>query len=219
MKKPLKKTAASNRATRKPVLKSAAKSSLSSPSSLSPSPSHKSNAHTKSAAKAHAARCAVLTVSDSRSVKTDSGGALAVKLLTSAGHRVTDRNILPDDIEKIWGRVAALANSGLYDLILLTGGTGLSARDVTPEAVRPLFDKELPGFGELFRQLSYRDIGAAAFFSRAMAGIVKRSLVVCLPGSPAAVELALRELVLSELGHLIFELGKHGSAVGISLPQ
>ena len=209
MKKPLKKAPAPTRATRRTVLKTAQRSP----------PQRPAHAHAKPASKVQAARCAVLTVSDSRTVKDDSGGALAAQLLTGAGHVVTDRNILPDDIEKIWGRVAALANTGLYDLILLTGGTGVSARDVTPEAVRPLFDKELPGFGELFRQLSHRDIGAAAFFSRAAAGIIKRSLVVCLPGSPAAVGLALRELLLPELGHLVYELGKHGPAAGISIPE
>ena len=209
MNKSSKKALPPSLATRKPVRKTAQTRPLKRPAHV----------HARPAAKAHTARCAVLTISDSRTVKDDSGGALAVQLLTGAGHAVTERNILPDDIEKIWGRVAALANTGLYDLVLLTGGTGVSARDVTPEAVRPLFDKELPGFGELFRQLSYREIGAAAFFSRTVAGVVKRSLVVCLPGSPAAVGLALRELLLPELGHLVFELSKHGPAAGISIPE
>lgn len=204
MKKPKKKAAAKPRASLKPAAMAVIMDK---------------HAHARHAAQASAARCAVLTVSDSRTVKNDSGGALAVRLLTAAGHSVTDLNILPDDVEKIWGRVASLSNTGLYDLILLTGGTGVSARDVTPEAVRPLFDKELPGFGELFRRLSHRDIGAAAFFSRALAGIVKRSLVVCLPGSPAAIELALRELLLPELGHLVYELGKNGPAAGLSIPE
>lgn len=165
--------------------------------------------HAHATAGRRSASCAVVTVSDTRTAADDHGGALACRLLEAAGHQIAHREIIPDDLERIWARAAKLLNSGAFDLLLITGGTGVSARDITPEAVRPLIDKELVGFGELFRQLSFAEIGPAAFFSRAFAGVSGRALIVALPGSPAAVGLALEKLLLPELSHLAFELRKH----------
>lgn len=180
-----------------------------SPAKKTAAPAHP---HARDGARERRALCAVLTVSDSRTPATDAGGDLAARLLEKNGHTVAHREIVPDDMERIWGRAARLVNGGAHDLILLTGGTGASHRDVTPEAIRPLIEKELPGFGELFRLLSHAEIGTAAFFSRALAGVCGRALVVALPGSPAAVELGLTKLLLPELGHLVFELRKHAPA-------
>jgi len=149
--------------------------------------------------------CAVITVSDTRTLETDSGGALLVRLLEGDGHRVVSRAIVPDEVEAIRSAVAdGLAAAGCR-AVLLTGGTGVAPRDVTPEAVRPLLDRELPGFGELFRMLSYDEIGAAAMLSRALAGLVGDQVVVALPGSRGAIRTALEKLLLPELGHLAGE--------------
>lgn len=148
--------------------------------------------------------CAVITVSDTRSLETDAGGDLLVRLIESAGHRVVFREIVADDAAEI--RTAALrALAGDCRAVLLTGGTGIAPRDVTPEALRPLLDRELPGFGELFRVLSYQEIGAAALLSRALAGLRGGKLLFALPGSRGAIRTALEKLVLPELGHLAGE--------------
>jgi molybdenum cofactor biosynthesis protein B len=172
-------------------------------------PAHAHHPHHDHSGAGASARCAVITVSDSRDAGTDRSGDAAEQLLATAGHAVRHREIIPDDLEKIWSRAGVLAYGGSFDLILLTGGTGVSRRDVTPEAIRPLLDKELPGFGELFRRLSHEEIGAAAALSRALAGIVNGRLLVALPGSPAAVRLGLEKILLPELGHFLFELRKH----------
>lgn len=170
---------------------------------------HAHHPHHEHAGDGTVARCAVITVSDSRDAGSDRSGDVAHSLLTRYGHAVNHREIIPDDLERIWSRAGVLAYSGRFDLILLTGGTGVSRRDVTPEAVRPLLDKELPGFGELFRRLSHEEIGTAAALSRAVAGIVNGRLLVALPGSPAAVTLGLEKILLPELAHFLFELRKH----------
>lgn len=146
---------------------------------------------------------AVLTVSDSRTEANDSGGRRLRELAEGAGHRIVSAAIVRDELAAIRGAVeAALAAEGV-DLILLTGGTGVSPRDVTVEAVRPLFEKEIPGFGELFRALSFAEIGSAAMLSRATAGIACGRVLFLLPGSPAALDLAMNRLVLSEARHLL----------------
>jgi molybdenum cofactor biosynthesis protein B len=172
-------------------------------------PAHAHHPHHDHSGKGASARCAVVTVSDSRDTGSDGSGDAAQALLAAGGHAVLHREIIPDDLEKIWSRAGVLAYGGQFDLILLTGGTGVSRRDVTPEAIRPLFEKELPGFGELFRRLSHEEIGTAAALSRALAGIVNGRLLVALPGSPAAVTLGLEKILLPELGHFLFELRKH----------
>jgi molybdenum cofactor biosynthesis protein B len=150
----------------------------------------------------------VITVSDTRTAETDSGGDLLAELLAAAGHPLVSREIVRDDAAQIRAAVErALANPGC-GAALLTGGTGASPRDVTPEAVRPLLERELPGFGELFRVLSYQEIGAAAMLSRAQMGLHAGRVVVSLPGSPNACRLALERLLLPELGHLVREASR-----------
>lgn len=142
---------------------------------------------------------AVLTVSDTRDLASDTSGALLEHGLTEAGHHSFDRVVVTDDGEKIRQQVLAWAQEGEPAVILVTGGTGITARDVTPEAIEPLYDKTLPGFGELFRWLSYEDIGAATIQSRASAGVVQGTLVFLLPGSTGACALALEKILLPQL--------------------
>jgi molybdenum cofactor biosynthesis protein B len=151
-------------------------------------------------------RVAVLTVSDTRNPATNTGGRLALTLCREAGFAVLDEGIVPDDRARIAERVRALVSEKRADVVLLTGGTGISARDVTVEAVTPLCDKILPGYGEMFRALSYAEIGAAAILSRAMAGTVGAVALFTLPGSTAGVRLALEKLILPELGHVLSQL-------------
>ncbi len=150
----------------------------------------------------------MITVSDTRTLETDTGGARVEELLIAAGHRVVGRSVVPDDAGAIAGALgAALAREGL-DAVILTGGTGVAPRDVTPEAVEPLLDRIVPGFGELFRMLSYQEIGSAAVLSRALAGLAGGRVVFVLPGSRGAVQLAMDKLVVPELGHLLGEARK-----------
>jgi molybdopterin adenylyltransferase len=152
--------------------------------------------------------CAVITVSDTRRGKADQGGALVASLVEQAGHRVLPRAWVKDEpVEIRRAAAAALANREV-DCVILTGGTGLSPRDNTPDALATLIEKPLPGFGELFRVFSFEQVGPAAWFSRASAGVAKGRLVVTLPGSTAAVELALRQLLLPELVHAMRGLGR-----------
>jgi len=150
-------------------------------------------------------RCAVVTVSDTRSPQTDRGGDLLVELLTAAGNSVVTRELVPDEPVAVRGCVSSAAERDDVDAILLTGGTGISRRDRTFETVSGLLTRTLPGYGELFRQLSFAEIGAAAMLSRAVGGLIDTTVVLTMPGSPAAVRLALARLVLPELGHLVRE--------------
>jgi molybdenum cofactor biosynthesis protein B len=151
-------------------------------------------------------RCGVITVSDTRTLETDVGGQTIVELLTAAGHTVAERTILPDDPELLATNVVQLVvRADAVDCLLVTGGTGISARDQTTEAVSGLLTKTLPGFGELFRWLSYQEIGPAAMLSRAIGGIRNRTVIFTMPGSPAGVRLAMEKLILPELGHLVRE--------------
>jgi len=156
-------------------------------------------------------RCFVLTVSDTRTEDTDTGGRAIVDLLLSAGHAVVGRAIVKDDPALLRNAVmlqlATSADTG-PQVIITTGGTGITARDTTYEAVVELLDKRLDGFGELFRMLSYEQIGAAAMMSRACAGLVGQRIIVSLPGAEAAVRLAMEKLVLPELGHLVQQASK-----------
>ena len=151
---------------------------------------------------------ALITVSDTRAMADDSSGALAKELLAKAGHLVRDYRIVRDEPSEV--RAAVLELAGRQDIraVVLTGGTGLSPRDRTVEAVGPLFDLRLDGFGELFRYLSFQEIGSPAMLSRAVAGVVGKTVVFALPGSPAAVRLALDRLILPELGHILAQLDK-----------
>jgi molybdenum cofactor biosynthesis protein B len=148
-------------------------------------------------------RCFVLTISDSRTETSDTSGDAIVELLTAAGHQVAGRRIVHDDPAKVRG---ALRSQGDVDAIITTGGTGITIRDSTYEAISALLDKRLDGFGELFRMLSYGEIGAAAMMSRACAGTIGRTAVFSLPGSEHAVRLAMTKLILPEIGHVVREL-------------
>lgn len=150
-------------------------------------------------------RCAVITVSDTRTPDTDESGRAIVGLLRAAGHEVASADIVPDELELIRARLAALSGDGAADAILITGGTGLAERDRTYETIAGMLTKALPGYGELFRSLSYQQIGAAAMLSRATGGLIGRTVVLSMPGSPAGVELAMHKLILPELAHLVRE--------------
>ncbi|HEY4312248.1 MAG TPA: MogA/MoaB family molybdenum cofactor biosynthesis protein [Pirellulales bacterium] len=152
-----------------------------------------------------ALRCAVITVSDTRTQETDTGGQLVVDRLQAAGHQVQARDIIPDAPERMAGLVDELCSHDDIDAILLTGGTGISSRDQTYETISRLLTKPLPGYGELFRMLSYQEIGAAGMLSRAVGGVIGRVVVLTMPGSPAGVRLAMDKLILPELGHLVRE--------------
>jgi molybdopterin adenylyltransferase len=153
-------------------------------------------------------RCAVVTVSDTRTLENDRGGQLLVESLTAAGHTVARREIVPDDSGCIRALVEELADATALDAILITGGTGIAERDQTFETVSGLLTKTLPGYGELFRMLSYEDIGPAAMLSRTIGGVVGQVVVLTMPGSPAAVGLALDKLILPELAHVVYEARK-----------
>lgn len=160
--------------------------------------------HRKQAA-GQSARCAVLTISDTRTAETDKGGALVRDHLTSAGHAVAHITIVPDEAAAIEGALRQWIDAGDLDIIITTGGTGIARRDTTIEVVERLLDKKLEGFGELFRMLSYEDVGAAAMLSRAVAGLAGETLLFALPGSTGAVKLAMEKLIVPELPHLVWE--------------
>jgi molybdenum cofactor biosynthesis protein B len=144
----------------------------------------------------------VVTVSDTRTSATDISGGLIERLTREAGHEVTGPVIVPDEPARIRSLVEQGVAEG-FEAILLTGGTGVSPRDRTPEALEPLFTLQLPGFGELFRYLSHAQIGPACMLSRAIGGLVGKTVVLAMPGSRAAVELAMAQIILPELPHLV----------------
>lgn len=153
---------------------------------------------------------AILTVSDTRDQKTDASGKLIQELALEKKLEIAAYEIVIDDAAEIRRTVCRLLDSSAIDAVITTGGTGIAKRDVTFEAIAPLFDKELPGFGELFRFLSYtEEIGSKALLSRAAAGTVGHKALFILPGSRGAVRLAMEKLILPEIRHVIFELTKH----------
>jgi molybdenum cofactor biosynthesis protein B len=166
----------------------------------SPAASHRSHAPTQVA-------CFIVTCSDSRAAADDVSGRALREGLEAAGHTLVGQTVVPDEPEAIRAAISRGRESGAR-AVLITGGTGITRRDQTVEAVRPLLDKEVPGFGELFRMLSFQEIGSAAWLSRALAGTVHETLVFVLPGSPNAVRLALERLILPELGHAVRELSR-----------
>lgn len=154
-----------------------------------------------------ALRCAVLTVTDTRTVENDESGAAIKRLVEAAGHVTADYALLPNNEARVRGHVKGLIVRNDIDVVLITGGTGLGSKDRTVEAVRSVIEKELPGFGELFRVVSFQEqVGTAAILSRAVAGSANGKLIVSMPGSKAAVELALTRILLPELRHAIREL-------------
>ncbi len=144
-------------------------------------------------------RIAIITVSDTRTLDTDKSGGLLMEQLLAAGHMIGQRRIVKDDLDTIRGAFSAGIDDPAIDVVISTGGTGITQRDVTPEAFGPLVTKPIPGFGELFRWLSYADIGAATIQSRAEAGLCGTTLVFMLPGSTGAVRLALEKIILPQL--------------------
>ena len=153
-------------------------------------------------------RCYVLTVSDTRTEENDTSGRAIADLLSAAGHTVAARAIVKDDPDSVRATIARQLASGDVQAIITTGGTGITSRDSTFEAVDALLEKRLDGFGELFRMLSFEQIGPAAMMSRASAGLAAGKIVVSLPGSEAAVRLAMERLLLPELGHLVQQASK-----------
>jgi molybdenum cofactor biosynthesis protein B len=144
-------------------------------------------------------RVAVLTVSDTRDEESDTSGHLLAGRVTSAGHELADKQLVPDDIDAIRARINAWVASGTVDAIVTTGGTGLTGRDVTPEAVRPMFDKEIDGFSVIFHLVSYQTVGLSTLQSRALAGIIKGVFVFCLPGSNGAVKDGWDKVIAAQL--------------------
>ena len=169
--------------------------------SETPSNSASVEAHRKAAT--GSVRVAVITISDTRTLETDTSGAKLVSAFAAAGFEVVERLIVPDEIQPIREAVTRLVQANSVDAIITTGGTGISPRDRTPEAIEGMIEVPLPGFGELFRMLSYQEIGAAAMLSRAFAGRIATTLVFCLPGSNNAIQLALDKLLIGELKHLV----------------
>ena len=154
-------------------------------------------------------RVAILTISDTRTRETDTGGDVAEDLLRDAGQVVVERQIVRDEVSGIRNSLIDLLARSDVDAVLTTGGTGISARDTTYEVLERMIEKRLDGFGEIFRMLSYEEIGSAAIMSRALAGSVGSKFVASLPGSHNAVRLAVEKLLVPELSHVVFELRKH----------
>ena len=164
--------------------------------------------HTRS----HPVGCAILTISDTRTTETDKGGPLAAEILIKAGHLVVDHRLVKDEPQAIIDQIRKWIADQQVSVILTTGGTGIAPRDTTIEAVRNLLTAELEGFGELFRMLSYQEIGSAAMLSRAIGGLIANNtdagsdtFIFAIPGSPAAVKLAVEKLIAPQLGHLIWQ--------------
>ncbi len=153
-------------------------------------------------------RCFVVTVSDTRTEATDASGRAIVELLGAAGHEIAGRAIVKDEPELVRDTIERQLANPSVQAIITTGGTGITSRDSTYEAVSSVLQKRLDGFGELFRMLSYEQIGSAAMMSRACAGLVAGHIVICLPGSEKAVRLAMERLVIPELGHLVQQASK-----------
>ena len=154
-------------------------------------------------------RVAVLTISDTRTRETDTGGDVVEETMRGAGHEVVAREIVRDEATSIRTTLLDLLARSDVDAVVTTGGTGISGRDTTYEVVERMVEKRLDGFGELFRMLSYEEIGAAAILSRALAGAVGTKFVASLPGSRNAVRLGMEKLLVPEVAHIVFELRKH----------
>ena len=152
--------------------------------------------------------CFVLTVSDTRTLETETSGRTIGALLIEAGHTVVDRQVVKDEPTAVQRAIREEIARGRARAIITTGGTGIAKRDSTYEAVTDLFEKRLDGFGELFRMLSYEEIGSAAMLSRAAAGVAYGCIIFMLPGSEAAVRLGTTRLIIPELGHIVRELTK-----------
>ena len=149
--------------------------------------------------------CAVLTISDSRTERDDESGKLIRQKLSQSGHRVMFYSILKNEADSIKKKIHELLRQQELQVIITSGGTGVSHRDITVETIAPILEKKLDGFGQLFRFLSYQEIGTAAIMSRAFAGVAQRKVILCLPGSPGAANLAMDKIILPEIGHMVRE--------------
>ena len=152
--------------------------------------------------------CCVITVIDTRTVETDTGGDLVIERLTAAGHEILRREIIPDTPAPMITLLQECESDMNVQAVLLTGGTGISRRDQTFETVSGLLNKIIPGYGELFRSLSYAEIGSATILSRTVGGLMSQTVVLTMPGSPKAVELVMDKIIVPELGHLVHEANK-----------
>lgn len=154
-------------------------------------------------------RCQIITISDTRDMESDKSGQIMLELIEASGHEVAGREIVKDEAVQIREAVLRASQDDGVDCVLTNGGTGIAKRDVTIEALSELYEKEIPGFGELFRMLSFQeDIGSAAILSRASAGVIGGTPVFSTPGSSGAVRLAMNKLIIPELGHLLREIRK-----------
>ena len=167
------------------------------------SPAHRHHHHREAAPSR--VRTLIVTVSDTRTLETDTGGALVEQMLLDADQDVLGRRIVPDEEVAIRDALADATARDDCQALILTGGTGVAPRDVTPDTIEPELDRVVPGFGELFRWLSYEDIGSAALLSRALAGLKDGRVIFVIPGSRGAVRLAMERLILPEIGHLAGE--------------
>jgi len=149
--------------------------------------------------------CAVVIISGTRTEKTDESGKLIMQALKSSGHKVVSYSILKNDAALIGNKLNELLGEEGLQVIITSGGTGASRLDITVEAVLSILEKKLDGFGELFRFLTYREIGTPSIMSRAMAGVARGKVIICLPGSVGAVKLAMEKIILPEIGHLVRE--------------
>lgn len=173
-------------------------------------PSESTDRHRRESAALGPVRAAVLTVSDTRTPETDTSGRIIREMLVTDGHQVVFYSVLKDEPEPIQRQVLEFVDSRQVDVILTNGGTGIAPRDGTFEALDAILEKRLPGFGEIFRVLSYEEVGPAAMLSRAVAGLRGKTLVFTMPGSTNAVTLAMRKLILPELRHLVYEMKGRG---------
>jgi len=149
--------------------------------------------------------CAVLTISDTRTELDDESGRLIRQKLIDSGHQVTSYCILKDEADPIEKKIHELLREEELQVIIANGGTGVSRRDITVETVYPMLEKKLDGFGELFRSLTYQEIGTGSIMSRAIAGVARGKVIICLPGSPEATNLAMDKIILPEIGHMVRE--------------
>lgn len=170
-------------------------------------PSASSQHHRSLAAQQGPVACAIVTVSDSRTPETDTNYAYLRDAITAAGHTVAGYRLIKDEVERVSAALDEMVETGAR-IVLFNGGTGLSSRDRTFDALSRKLEKTLPGFGELFRMLSYEQVGAAAMLSRAVAGVYRGAAIISTPGSPAAVALAWEKLILPEIQHLAWELAR-----------
>lgn len=152
--------------------------------------------------------CAILTISDTRTAENDTSGQLIRQGLTWRGHSVVEYQIVPDDADRIDATITAWTERGDIQAIVTNGGTGIARRDTTFDVITRRLDKELTGFGEIFRMLSFNEVGAAAMLSRATAGVIGKTVIFCTPGSANAVKLAMDKLIGPELAHVVYELTK-----------